>query len=457
MSFYHSTLKISCAIVISSTFLNLGMSGAFAEMPSFKSGDLSVTTTLELGSYFNDTNNARFGAGVSDYRDSTTHNKDTNWFEFSAKPGVNVEYKTSRGELYATGQLLLNHSTGRDAGGFSRQGDGGLSIEQSYFGWRSSDLIEEGKDTSIDLSVGSQNFDIGDGFLVFDGNTEITDDGTYWLGPRRAFQNSGIAKLDMGPISTQAFYLKSDKHSDSTQTLGANIDYKNEDYGTFGFTYLDVIDANERYNTNRDGRQTANARVMLTPFPDHKDIALNAEYVQQFGESGNTDIDANAYYINPSYTFSSVPWTPRFSYRYAQWSGDKLGTDSSEGYDPLFYGFSGFGNWLQGEIAGNFYLFNQNQVSQMVDVSVNPTDDSQINLMYFDHNLDEGHYYNTAVTDKNFMQEVNLVAQYTPNDWLYVGGVYGVAKANGGAEQALGIQGQSETQHMFEIFAVLTF
>ena len=62
-----------------------------------------------------------------------------------------------------------------------------VDLEHLYAGWRSGDLLADslGED-ALDLSLGRQEFQVGDGFLIWDGNFDNAGDGAYWLGPRTA-------------------------------------------------------------------------------------------------------------------------------------------------------------------------------------------------------------------------------------------------------------------------------
>ncbi|MCZ3030374.1 hypothetical protein NYY88_18895, partial [Acinetobacter baumannii] len=68
---------------------------------------------------------------------------------------------------------------------------------------------------------------------------------------------------------------------------------------------------------------------------------------------------------------------PYVSYRYSRFS---------EGFDPLFYGFSrGYGTWFQGEVAGNYAgPFNNNSRIQNVTFKVSPLQNLNVGAVLFD-------------------------------------------------------------------------
>ena len=91
----------------------------------------------------------------------------------------------------------------------------------------------------------------------------------------------------------------------------------------------------------------------------------------------------------------------------------------------MFYDYSrGWGTWVQGEITGEYLLFNSNQVNHMVHLAAFPTD------------------------------EINLYVDWTLNDNVWLGALYGAALPGDAAEEAFG---DDEPFHLLSIYAVLTF
>ena len=188
---------------------------------------------------------------------------------------------------------------------------------------------------------------------------------------------TGLLRLKIEPVSGQLFYLEADGDQGDTQVVGANLDYQ-PGFGTIGATYLQIVDANASFeaDTPREGMQAAALRLNEVHWPDFEDANLYAEYVQEFGDGNHVDFNAYAFYVEPAYTFSWLPWTPTIAYRFAYFSGNSdPGNDKRKDFDPLFYeGDRSWGTWTQGEIVGNYLLFNSNQVNHMVRLSASPTD-----------------------------------------------------------------------------------
>jgi Alginate export len=422
-------------------------------------GGLSVEAGLEVGAAYLHTENTNFGAGRVDLH-SGDNSGDAQWGEGYLKPSLDLSYETeAAGTVYggasAVGALTVGDG---DAGGFTDGGDKQLDVEGLFAGWRSGSLFADslGED-GLDLSLGRQDFHVGDGFLIWDGNFDTAGDGAYWLAPRSAFKMTGLVRLKKDPLSSQLFYLEADGDQGDTQAVGVNLDYQ-PGFGTIGATYLQILDANASFeaDTPREGMQVAALRLNEAHLPDFEDASLNAEYVQEFGDGDHTDFHAYAFYVEPAYTFSWLPWTPTLAYRFAYFSGDPDSSDDQrKDFDPLFYeGDRAWGAWTQGEIVGNYLLFNSNQVNHMVQLSAYPIEEVGIGVIYYHFDLEEKNYFGTPVGERDFADEVDVYADWTVTDNLTVGALYGVAFPGDAAKEAFGA---NDPFHLFEVYATLTF
>src|SRR3546814_19190422 len=87
------------------------------------------------------------------------------------------------------------------------------------------------------LSVGRQDFTIGDGFLIQDGTIEGQKRGATILSPRVAFDRTAILRLNTAPVRADVFHLEGTVNQDrmrggdaaATKLYGANV-------GWFGST-----------------------------------------------------------------------------------------------------------------------------------------------------------------------------------------------------------------------------
>ncbi len=422
-------------------------------------GGLTVGAGVEVGAAYLHTEDTNFGAGRVDLR-SGDNTGDAQWGEGYFKPLLDLTFEAEgAGTFYGAASAIGSLTVGDgDAGGFTDDGDKQVDLEDLYGGWRSGDLLAEllGED-ALDLSLGRQQFQVGDGFLIWDGNFDNAGDGAYWLGPRRAFDMTGLVQLNTEPFASQLFYLKGDRDHGDAEAVGINLDYQ-PGFGTLGATYLQIVDAEADFDAEvpRDGLQALSFRLNELSYPAFEDATLNAEFVQEFGDGDNADFDAYAFYVEPAYTFSGLPWTPNIAYRFAYFTGDPDPDDGDrEDFDPLFYeGERSWGTWTQGEIVGNYLLFNSNQVNHMVHLSAYPTEAVGIGAIYFHFDLEEKDYFGTAVGERDFADEVDVYADWTITDNISVGALYGVAFPGDAAEEAFGAD---DPFHLFETYVVLSF
>ena len=90
----------------------------------------------------------------------------------------------------------------------------------------------------------------------------------------------------------------------------------------------------------------------------------------------------------------------------------------------------------------------------MVHLSAYPTEEIGIGALYFHFDLEEKNYFGTPVGERDFADEVNLYVDWTINDNIYLGALYGVAFPGDAAEEAFG---SDDPFHLFSVYAVLTF
>ena len=411
------------------------------------------------------TENTNFGLGRLDLRSGEVSG-DAQWGEGYLKPSLSLDYDTpGAGALYGgvagVGSLTIGDG---DAGGFTDGGDKKLSLEALYGGWRSGALLADslGED-ALDLSAGRQDFQVGDGFLIWDGNFDTEGDGAYWLGPRTAFEFAGLARVDTSPLGGQLFFLRADGDQGHTELVGLNLDYGLSDLGlgedgVLGAMYLQITDGDARFEaeTAREGMQLATLRLNDLRLPGFEDAGLYAQYAREFGNGDEVDFDAQAFYVEPFYDFSWLSWSPRLAYRFAYFSGDAdPDDDEREDFDPLFYDYSrGWGTWTQGEIVGEYLLFNSNQVNHMVHLSATPVEPVTIGALYYHFDLAEKDYFGTPVGDRDFADEVNLYVDWTVNDNLFVGALSGVAWPGNAAEEVFG---EDDPFYLLLAYAIVTF
>lgn len=453
-------MKTFCVALVACTCM-IGATSAEA-FSLYEKGGFSSSLDMELGLGVFSSDNAGFGNGV--YRadmDDYDGEGSVGWYEMYAKPVLNASYSNDTfGTIYGGLSIVASSTYGDgDIAGFTTDSSDGWESEQAYIGVNTTVLAGIGIDT-LDLSVGEQDFSIGDGFLIADGEFDSTY-GCYWMAPRKSFKKTAIAKADMGAVHTDVFYLMSDLDYGDTELYGVNVEYVSEDLGTVGVSYITVDDAKEgNFYGNRKGMDTYSVRAQGSAGVEN--LFLAAEYVQQT-EGDRQSVDANAYYAEAGYTFAALPWSPTLTYKYAFFSGDEDGAlevaDGGDGdyenFDPLFYSaLRGWGNHYLGEIVGEYYLFNSNQKTHMVKLDMVPFEGLNVGAIYYDFVLDEENLFGQDLSDDHFAQEVNLYADYGVTDNLWISAVFAWATPKTAGEE---YTGGDQDMKLVEISAFLYF
>ncbi|MCU0833681.1 MAG: alginate export family protein [Chromatiaceae bacterium] len=388
-------------------------------------------------------NGANFGAGRVDLRDGEI-SADPVWGEGYVKPSIDAEYRVDGAGLAYAGLSAVAAATvgDGDPSGSTRGGDGSVDLETAFLGWRSGGLLGAtlGED-ALDLSYGRQEFQVGDGFLILDGNSEQADDGAYWLAPRRAFQQAGLIRVNTHPLRADLFYLKADPDQDDTELAGLNLEYIDAELGTFALMVFRVVDSGTPENAGaRDGMDVASLRVNELRLAALPDLSLWGEYVSERGGGRDGDFDASGWYLEAQYSLSALPWSPTLGYRYSRFSGDSdPGDDLRRDFEPFFYGWSrGLGTWIQGEVVGEYLLFNSNQATHMLQLSARPSESVEVGVLGFRFSLEEKNYDGTPVSDRHFADELNLYLDWQINERLTLSAAYGIAFPGDAAKEIFG-------------------
>lgn len=421
----------------------------------YRNGGTKLSTGLEVGAYYGRTNHANFGLGVFDFRTGAQRSSQVDALEGYLKPHLHADTGAEfAGSFYSRFSLVTGISRGDgDAAGVTRGNEEDIDSEEMVGGWRSGTLFPGlGKD-AVDVSVGAQEFRIGNGFLVWDGNNDAFDDGTYWLGPRNAFSRSAVMRLNTGRFHGDLFYLKADEDHDRVEFGGFNFDLTEKGVGQIGAAFMDFFDADDRLAT-RNGMKLVDFRFQLDSVPHVPGVSLSGEYVHQFGTNRGTRIDADGWHLTARYDFKSLPWTPFIRYRFAKFTGDDPSTPQFEQYDSLFYGYSEYGDWYQGEIVSNLLLANQNQRNHMVHVGALPREWLRIDAMYYRFDLDQRFANRTVTTNRHFADEIDLSFEIFLSETSSIGVLYSAAFPGQAAVQSVGA---NKTIQAFEIFAIFTF
>lgn len=391
---------------------------------------------------------------------------DANWTAFGALTGV---VNGNRGQGDAIGSQVGNE-------------DGG-QVQDAYAGLSWTSGVEGG--ASAKISGGRQKWVLGDGFLIAGdqptGGTgfgqQYDEGGSYYMNPRRVFGQTAILNVETGtPFRFDAFYIESEKGYNGQRSIaGGNVDYVDKTYGTLGFTYIKGLDMEKPGIVLAPATASAEDVNIYSVHGNTsfgiKDFTLAFTYANEQGDSprvGVADLDAWAWYISPSYTFSSATWTPTVYYRFASFSGDDVNTATQEGYDPLFYGATGYNTWFIGEIAANYSgPFSQNADVHSIGLKTVPNIDLGIGKLtglsgYVNvYSLREPSAFvgftanaGPSATSKYFGTELAVYAEMQLFENLYVSPLYSVLFPGNGYESAYG---QDDTVHNFQLLGILTY
>jgi len=410
-------------------------------------GEVNVRAGFRRGEDIN------FGLGAVQGFGSLTPVGETsrNDLQMAIKPGLNVEYALPASALYGGVTAVAATTTldGELSGQFARSGDQAFDTDAAYVGWRNDWL---------DLSYGGREFTVGDGFIIGDGNfNQGHDNGQYWTGAFTAWRNTGVLKVNTDPVRGDLFWLRTDGDLGDSRIAGLNVENADsERYGRLGFMYFEVFDDNGVIGF--DGLEATGVRGHDLHWPTLPQLKLYGEYVRQRGEveRDGRKLDANAWYVEPTWQFTNLPWTPRLYYRYAHFSGDDAATPEFEEYRGLFFTIfkRDWDTWYMGEITGEFHLFNQNQNTHMAKLKVFPTRSSAFGFWYYQHALDTPQYFGLPTRSTAWADEINFSFEYYPDDRFYWFAGVSLASPRAAAEEVFR---DDETQMVLETFVSYTF
>ncbi|GAB7532629.1 hypothetical protein PS3A_50440 [Pseudomonas sp. 3A(2025)] len=427
----YSTTRFSCVL------LALGL--PLASQPSwagyaFEEGNLKGEVNFAAGAATVTTRGVNFGAGRVDIRNGSNGGSKIGWQEVYIKPGVTLDYSLGNElGLLAGGSVVAATTLGDgDAGGFTRSSDGNTTTEELYAGLRAGHWK---------FTAGRQNYKIGTGFIVMDGNLDAFGDGAYWLGPRTAFKDSAILAWGDGAWQAQAFSLRTDDHLGDFRMTGGNLDYDLGGQVALGATALkvDALARKGRVQARRDGMQVYNLRALNARIPGLPALSLNGEYAIERGSGEGVDYDASAWYAQADYTFDTLPFTPVLGYRYATFSGDdNLADNRQKAWDPLSKGFVDWSTWLVGDVVGNYLLFNSNERVQQFSLKNRLSDTFTLGAIHYQFWLDKDNYQGAPVSDRRFADETVVYLDWTPTPRLYTSLSYNWVTAKAAARQVFG-------------------
>ena len=372
-----------------------------------------------------------------------------NWMEGSIKPALSATYATSStAQIYAkvSGVGVRTYNTPPSLVG---DDDSSFEVEDLYIGWRSGG--DGGSDEStLDFTLGRTQYKLGQGLLLWDGAADGGTRGGYWTGARKAFEIAAIGRYTPGPHTFEVFYLDRDEipESDSdSKVSGFNYQFAIGEDTTLGATYM-KWSADAAVAPQRDGLDVYNLRAYSAPFPNFKALSFEAEYAL---EDNGDALDSTAWNVLAAYQLE-MAWQPKLSYRYAFFEGDDPATAKNEAFDGLFTGFNDWGEWWQGEIAGEYFVSNSNLISHQLRVHTKPNEAISTGLIFYDFILDNPE--SAGVTSDEVATELDWYMDWSINDNFLVSFVAAVAEPGDAVEQS---SGRTDTFWYGMIFGAYSF
>lgn len=433
--------------------LSLATSAGASAYELLQRGALLATGELNLRLGYRHGENINYGLGAVQGFGSLTPlgERSRDDLQLAIKPGLAVEYELPGSVLYGGTTVVAATTTldGELSGQFARSGDQATDFDSAYVGWRNDWL---------DFSYGGREFTVGDGLVIGDGNfNQGHDNGQYWTGAFTAWRNTAVLKINTAPVRGDLFWLRTDGDLGDSRVAGINVENADaEAYGRLGFMYFEVFDDNGVIGF--DGLEVAGVRGQDLHWPTLPQFKVYGEYVRQRGEVARSGaaVEADGWYVEPTWQFSTLPWRPRLYYRYASFSGDDARTPQYEEYRGLFFTIfkRDWDTWYVGEIAGEFHLFNQNQKTHMAKLKVFPTATTALGLWYYSHALDTPQYFGLPVRETDWSDELNLGVEYYPDERLYLFAGTSASRPGPAARQ---VYGDDETQWVIETFVSYTF
>ncbi len=428
---------------------------------SFKNDYIKIDFETFLSAATMKMSRSQWGAGSKDTNNPEIVRRNPGWSEFAAMPLLRTTaFLKNGGEIYSKWSAIAATTRGQgDASDLSTTSNKPflLDSEEACVGWRSKKLNST-KESFLDISIGNQNVDIGDSFLISQGTVNAFRRAAFFMSPRTAYRETAVIKMNTYPVRYTLFHLRTNTNqrylrgTDQPRTLmyGGDISYvsrdranPSRDFWTLSLMFLSMYKSDRTfdassYSRNRDGLQIYNPRLGGFFFPSNRDIRFYSGYVHQKNNKVGRKVNANAYYIEPGYVFSKLWAKPLLTYRYTHYSGDENpGSVVKKSYDPVNSGFAvrdGYGTWETGQIFTH-YFSNTNQNVHNIQLKLTPTDNHTVGILYYNIHFDKTQQAGSQ--SKKAANELNAYWIWTPRPWLVLTALVGAAVAKEGLNQLI--------------------
>jgi hypothetical protein len=257
---------------------------------------------------------------------------------------------------------------------------------------------------------------------------------------RKAFAQSVVASLDSETWLVEIFSLHNQPREGDTrgQARGANVEYRFGDSTALGSSYLRV----DTDDPSNEGLDVYSARASWR-------AAGGLTLAGELADERSGQIDATGYYAQIGYTFDSLAWMPELRFRHARFDGDDAATAVDERFREIAYGSTDWTSWYQGEITGEYALGLGNLESELMRLTLAPSERVTLNVMLYRFTLGQPESFGAVSND--WGDELNLTVDWNAAERVSVTGVLGLLRPGDAAEQIVG--GSSDWIHAMLLVA----
>lgn len=463
---YHSAPSAPLTVVVDVTMLaegehkdyngrsGMAASGSLRDFPLvFENKHFEVSAIVNAGVGLYDDVDAYFGHGdvvlADDGNATDPADKGSRfWGEMSLELGARANLQLGNSNVYAFG-AVSGMLTARNASDISNKGAKAYVDVEKLFGGLLFTHLGSGRDMTLRLSYGRQDFQLNDGFLIskWSGSANSNGRASNYMLARTAFARMGLAKLTTLRWAVEVFYLEPDeehrRHTDHTQYLGTYVGYNDNRHLNLGIAYIDRVAGNGTYDLGPDRQPLAKRGMyVINPKVWVDNIAgtplfFRGEYAFEGHRHGG--MAANAWYAGLGLNMVRTPLMPRIYYRYCYQQGDNGQSGTYHRFDHVLSG--GLAEWVQGVTM--IKLFTRgNVITHRLQVQIHPTRSLDVIATYHHYRADKR--WNVGDNDifdhlatKHLGDEFTLQTDYNINSHFLLMGILSLTRPGSAIRAAL--------------------
>jgi hypothetical protein len=278
----------------------------------------------------------------------------------------------------------------------------------------------------LTLTVGRQEIDAGDGFLLGDGTQDL--EAATWNIPLRAYDavrldaaGERVRLMLLGIRMREDFFQLSYDPEDPTgfallepegEMYGGDVEVRPSADATLGATFLWRSDRGESDADARVG--SARFKATLAPLTVGGEFAYEGGAVRGVplrGQAWHADVRWDLPAARPSYLEGS----------YVYYSGDREDTEANEEFFPWTFHWSDWSKYYVGDYVSTMLLNADSRIWRL-EGGVQATEQLALRALLHRFSLDTGSYvfFLPEGVDHHFADEVDVVVDFTPNDtWSF--------------------------------------